>query len=291
MAGTFVIILIIFSIQNRTNGKVSSGGKIRRYLLYVPDSYDPDSPSPLVISLHGFVQWPAHQKILSGWNELADETGFLVVYPKGRGFPLRWNTRSGGKDPSTENRDLNFISDLIDHLGSSYNIDPARIYVNGMSNGGGMSEYLACELSDRIAAFGGVAGAYLYPMENCSPDRPVPVIAFHGVDDQIVHYTGGPSRDDRFELLHVEDWARNWADHNFCGKPLEITQINSLINRISYSGCEEGAEVILYRIEGAGHTWPGGDEIPVFIAGYTNQDINASDLMWDFFSKYSLRPD
>jgi polyhydroxybutyrate depolymerase len=287
--GLVVITLITFSFLNRTNGQIVSSGRLRKYLIYVPDSYDPKTASPLVFSIHGFVQWPAHQRTMSGWNKLADEYGFLVVYPQGTGFPLRWSTWPSEDDPGSMAEDLEFFSDLIEYLNQSYNIDHTRIYANGMSNGGGMSHLLACELSEDIAAIGGVAGAYLYPWENCRPPRPIPLIAFHGVDDPIVPYSGGPSRDDQFEFLPVEDWAAKWAEHNSCSNSPESIQITGEISRISYSNCKRDGEVVLYRIAGGGHTWPGGEKLPLWIAGYTNQDINATALMWEFFSKHSLK--
>ncbi len=289
-AGLLIIIIFGLSTQFGTNGKIKSSGQTRKYLVYIPESYDPNIKTPLVISIHGFVQWPAHQQSMTGWNKLADENGFLVVYPKGTGFPLRWNTRPSEEKPGAMDVELQFFSDLIEDLILTYNIDPARIYANGMSNGGGMSDLLACAFSDRIAAIGGVAGAYAQPREDCQPPRPVPVIGFHGLDDQIVPYLGGASsRDDEFVFPAIEDWAANWAELNACGKTSENTRITSEINRTSYTGCEENADVILFSIEGAGHTWPGGEKLPVWIAGYTNQEINASALMWEFFSKYSIK--
>jgi polyhydroxybutyrate depolymerase len=286
-----IISLIGLSTQFGTNGKIISSGQTRKYLLHVPASYDPDQPTPLVISIHGFVQWPANQQSVSRWNDIADENGFLVVYPRGTGFPLRWNTRPSQDDPGVVERELQFFSDLFDHLSSSYAIDPTRIYVNGMSNGGGMSDLLACKLSDRIAAFGGVAGAYAYPREDCHPSRPMPVIAFHGVEDQIVNYQGGDSsRDQRYDFPAVEDWAAGWAALNSCGSSPELSDITNEITRIYYSSCTEGADVILYSVADGGHTWPGGRKLPVWIAGYTNPDIHASALMWEFFSRYSLDP-
>lgn len=275
---TFVILLL--SAQFEINGRITSGGRVRKYLIYVPDSYDPDAPTPLVISIHGFVQWPAHQQSLSGWNQLADEAGFLVVYPRGTGFPLRWNT-------TLPSDDLGFFSDLLDHLERTYNIDPSRIYVNGMSNGGGMSDLLACELSDRIAAIGGVAGAYLYPREDCQPTRPVPVIAFHGVDDQVVPYQGGSSSRG-FYFDPVEDWIRSWAEKNSCSKTPTKVEITENITQLEYSDCDDDTRVVFYSIRGAGHTWPGGEELPVWITGYTNQEINASALMWEFFRDFTV---
>jgi polyhydroxybutyrate depolymerase len=288
-AGLIIISIFGLSTQFGTNGKIKSSGQTRKYLIYVPESYDPDTKTPLVISIHGFVEWPAHQQSMTGWNKVADENGFLVVYPKGTGFPLRWSTRPSEENPGAMDEELQFFSDLIDHLSKFYNIDPSRIYVNGMSNGGGMSELLACEFSDRITAIGGVAGAYVYPREDCHTARPMPVIAFHGVDDEIVIYQGGASsRDEQFIFPGVEAWAGGWAENNSCSTTPEISKITNEITRRYYTDCEADAEVILYSLEGAGHTWPGGEKLPVWIAGYTNQDINASALMWEFFSSYSL---
>lgn len=289
LAGLLLLLAVILSFQFEINGRIISDGRIRKYLIYVPESYDPERPTPLVISIHGFVQWPAHQQDMTGWNELADEYGFLVVYPRGTGFPLRWNTRSVTDVPGPEVDDLGFFVDLLDHLEQSYAIDPDRIYVNGMSNGGGMSDLLACELSDRIAAIGGAAGAYHYPREDCSPARPVPVIAFHGLDDQVVPYQGGSSsRDQRYVFPAVEEWVASWASKNACASgPTEI-KISDHVVALNYQDCTENSQVVFYRVEDGGHTWPGGDKLPAWITGYTNQEINASALMWEFFVEHPL---
>ena len=139
-----LVVWAAFMISNRTNGSLTSTGEQRRYLLYVPDSYDPSTPTPLVISIHGFAEWPAHQQQISHWNDLADEHGVLMVYPMGTSFPLRW--RANGDAGLMQ--DVTFISDLIDYLEGEYNVDPARIYANGLSNGGGMSFALSCKLSE-----------------------------------------------------------------------------------------------------------------------------------------------
>ena len=152
-----------------------------------------------------------------------------------------------------------------------------------------MSDLLACEFSDRIAAIGGVAGAYVYPREDCHPSHPMPVIAFHGVDDQIVLYEGGASsRDDQFVFPAVEDWAAGWAELNSCSPSPVINELTNEITLRHFTNCQADTDVLLYTIKEAGHTWPGGEKLPVWIAGYTNQDINASALMWEFFSKYAL---
>jgi len=84
------LVVGAFMLANRSNGAIAVSGQTRRYLLHVPSSYDGAHPVPLVIDLHGFAQWPANQQKVSGWSELADEEGFIVVNPMGTGMPLRW---------------------------------------------------------------------------------------------------------------------------------------------------------------------------------------------------------
>ncbi len=284
----FLGILAYYLINNRSNGKIVSSGEERLYLIHVPDSYDPAIPTPLVLSFHGFIEWPAHQAQLSGWNEVADQNGFIVVYPMGSGFPLRWRTTIKPAGEGSLPIDVQFISDLIDKLENEYNIDPTRIYANGMSNGGGMTFLLACTLSDRIAAIGGVAGAYMTDWQDCRPSRPVPGIFFHGTEDNIVPYNGGRyERSDTFFPV-IPEWVGEWAAVNGCKTPpQEIARIDD-ISGVIYSACENDARVILYTIHGGGHTWPGGNPLPEFITGKTTQSINATKEMWDFYKNFRL---
>src|SRR5438105_8467036 len=143
---------VSFRVANRPNGSFLSSGRKCEYVLYVPRSYDRAKPTPLVISLHGAGLWGAAQKETSQWNRVADEYGFIVVYPSGEGGggPRVWHEG----DEAGPSRDVRFISELIDTLEARYNIDPQMIYANGLSNGGGMSFALSCTLSDRIAAVG-----------------------------------------------------------------------------------------------------------------------------------------
>ena len=293
-----IILLIVISLviggfltfYFNASGQIQSGGRSRSYLLYVPDSYDAEKPNPLVISIHGFAQWPAHQQWLSGWNRLADENGFLVVYPRGTGFPLRWQVGPLEEDREKTQQEVEFFDDLIDHLGQTYNIDQNRIYVNGMSNGGGMTHLLACQLPDRFAAFGSVAGAYLYPGDCDQLPKEVPWIAFHGLDDPIVPFQGGETRHQQqgIKFPAIEFWIAAWAEVNGCDLNPEREKITPEVTRIGYSGCLQNIELVLYRIAGAGHTWPGGGWLPVWLTGKTNRDINATKLMWDFFQETTL---
>jgi len=276
-----------FLLANRTNGTLVSSGEKRAYLLYVPDSYDPTVPAPLVVSFHGFAEWPAHQMRISGWNELADRYGFIVVYPSGTGFPLGWRTH--GTAGPTPPIDVLFVSDLIDELEARFNIDATRIYANGLSNGGGMAFVLSCALSERIAAIGGVSGAYLLPWELCTPSRPVPTIVFHGTDDPIVPYQGGPSRSFNIAFPAIPAWVAMLAERNGCHEtPVELPRMGEATG-VAYSDCS--ASVAFYTIAGGGHAWPGGEPLPEMIVGHTTQDLNATQLMWDFFQAHRLTDD
>lgn len=285
----FAIILVFFlwfRWANHTNGTIVSSGTERSYLLYVPDSYDAAAPTPLVITLHGFAQWPAHQMGLSHWNELADEYGFIVVYPEGRKFPLRWQAGSANSTPGGIQEDIQFISDLIDTLQAEYNIDPARIFTNGMSNGAGMTFVLSCELSERIAAMGLVAGAYAYPWEVCAPARQTPAMVFHGTEDQIVPFGGSIEPSAQMVLPDIPSWVGELAGRNGCSETVSKEAVSSDVSALLYQDCTE--DVVFYTIQGGGHTWPGGEGLPYWLTGYTSMQIDATRMLWDFFQVHPL---
>lgn len=268
-------------------GEIEVDGLRREYLVYVPPSYDPTAPAPLIISIHGLASWPENQMFISQWNVLADERGLIVAYPAGTGSIRRWNA-GRTTNPGESQKEVHFISALIDRLAQEYQLDPARIYVNGLSNGGGMAYLLACSLADRIAAIGSVAGAYLYSPADCQPARPVPLIAFHGTADPIVPYAGGPTFPFQFEFPSVAEWMSAWAERNGCTSlPTELPAVGE-VSGVRYTGCTENAEVIFYTVHGGGHTWPGGGYLPKIITGSQNNDIDATALMWEFFTRHPL---
>ena len=277
------------SFLNQTNGTIVSSGQKREYLLYVPNSYDRAEPTPLVISMHGAAGWPAQQMNLSGWNRLAAEQGFIVVYPSGNNVPRIWHVDRG----AGLMKDVKFISELIDALEAAYNIDPTRIYVNGISNGGGMAFVLSCTLSDRVAAFGLVAAAQTLPSSWCTDSRPVPMIAFHGTADPIVPYHGGllgdPFNPATVTFPAVRDWVASWAQRNRCGTNPVESAVATDVARREYTHCAEGAPVVLYSVRGGGHSWPGGKPLPEWWVGSTSNSIDATSQMWAFFGEHPLR--
>ena len=290
--GLPVVLVLIAAASvyalNRTNGTIVSSGQKRDYLLYVPRSYDRARPTPLVISMHAAALWPAAQMETSQWNTAADEHGFIVVYPAG-GFGVlakAWGMKPGARLMA----DVRFISDLIDTLEAAYNIDPTSIYANGLSNGGAMTFVLSCTLSHRIAAVGTVAAAQELPWNWCADSRPVPMIAFHGTADRIVPYNGGLSPTGLSPILFpsVPTWAASWARRNRCGTSPVETVVAADVTRLEYTNCADDAAVVLYTIQGGGHTWPGGKPLPKWFVGRTTRSIDATSLMWSFFGEHPL---
>jgi polyhydroxybutyrate depolymerase len=288
-AALALVMAMSFHVRNRNNGAFVSSGEPREYLLYVPRSYDAARPTPLVISLHGGGLWPVPQRDISLWNRVADEHGFIVVYPSGvsgRG-PRAW--RVAARRGSL--RDIRFLAELIDSLKSSYTIDPTRIYADGLSNGGGMAFLLSCALADRIAAVGLVASAQFLSWDACQDvERPVPMIAFHGTEDRFTPYHGGVSWAGRNHVFpSIPAFTETWARRNRCtAGPVESVAAPD-VRRLEYRDCADGAPVVLYTILGGGHTWPGGGPAPRWFVGTTSKGIDATRTMWEFFAEHPLR--
>jgi len=234
---------------------------------------------------------------ISEWNRVADEHGFIVVYPSGTGALLKiWPM----KPEADLMADVRFISELIDTLEAAYNIDATRIYANGASNGGAMAYALSCKLSHRIAAVGTVSAGQV-PASWCAVSRPVPMITFHGTADPIAPYNGGRrSRASAKPFPSVSTWAANWAQRNRCGpNPIESV-VAADVTRLEYTDCADDAAVVLYTLRGGGHAWPSGKPkqesflfarvlaMNQWLLGPTNRNIDATSQMWAFFREHQL---
>lgn len=246
---------------------IQSDGRTRTFRVHVPPSYDTTSPTPLVVSFHGLTGTAAQQQGLSRMNELADEAGFVVVYPQG--VSNSWNAGTCcGTATSSNVDDVGFVDDLLDAVAAELCIDPARVYATGMSNGGHMSYRLACELADRFAAIAPVAG--VDKNTTCAPARRIPIMHFHGTLDLIVPYSGSLSS------------TAAWAQRNGCRSTRTQVFANGDSACEAYDGCPAGAEVVLCTVDGGGHTWPGGQ--PVIGLGETTNDLSATRAMWEFWT-------
>jgi polyhydroxybutyrate depolymerase len=264
-----------------TSGTINVDGRVRTYLLHVPPNYDAGKPAPLVLVLHGATQSPENIQGMSGMSLMADQQGFIAVYPSGTGrlnnVPT-WNSGNCcGYAQENNVNDVAFIAALIDTLGHSYSIDRKRVFVTGISNGAMMSFRLGCELSGVIAAIAPVEGAQNLP---CHPSSPVSVLVFHGTADRLVPFDGGstpfqigPRRDD----TPVSDTVAFWVTRDACSRTPATKETPSLHTSV-YSGCADGTGVALYAIQGGHHIWPG--------VAHSGNDVQATSIMWDFFAQH-----
>ena len=290
------------------NGSILAGGLKRTYLLHIPLTYDNTKSMQLLIVLHGGGGTGKNMvKLTMGrFDEISDKRGFVVVYPDG--IEKHWNDgRNSEKSSYRINRenvdDVGFIAALIDHLIKGMNIDPKRVYVTGMSNGAIMSYRLGCELSEKIAAIAPVAGSIPQNLLlTCSPSRPISVLAINNVNDPLVPFEGGDVTGPYGlrklgKVLSVSESVKFWVNHNKCSTAPVITyepdkdpQDGTRIKKETYRNGKNNTEVVLYIIEGGGHTWPGGYQyLNERIIGKTSRDMNAAEVIWNFFEKQSIR--
>ncbi len=284
-----------------STGSFVWGGLKRTYVIHVPSSSDKTRRVPLVIALHGGGGTGRRMESLTlgGLNKLSDREGFVVVYPDG--IEQHWNDgRAEVKYRAHRENidDVGFLSALIDRLAEGANIDKRRVYVTGVSNGAMMSNRLACELTGRITAIAPVAGNMPYDLvSRCAPSKPVPVLMISGTEDPMMPWAGGEAHFLRLKfgkVLSVPETIKFWRMHNHCApapastwEPDTDPQDGTRVRKEVYAGCETGAEVILYAVEGGGHAWPRGHRyLPERLIGKTSRDIDANELIWDFFKRH-----
>ena len=263
-----------------SNFTVTSSGDQRTARLVIPQSYDASKPVPLILIFHGYTETASQIENISEMTPLAEQHGFVVAYPQG--ISNAWNAgKCCGSASSLDRPDVQFVGDLIDALESELCIDPKRIYAAGFSNGGMLSNRLACELSDRIAAFGPVAGPRA--IDQCNPSRPISMIQFHGTSDFVVPYNGGGLGG----AVSAPDNFASWAQNAGCTdpSPSQVYQ-NGDSTCVEYTSCNAGAAVRFCTVDGGGHQWPGGTSAGP--AGKLTQDIDASAEMVAFFLAHPL---
>ena len=286
---------------------VTVGVTPRYALVHIPTRWDGKTAVPVVLSFHGLGSAADQQRTNDGFVAKSDEQSFIVVHPQAGGtlgnLGAAWNL-----DGTSE---VDYVTALLDDLEGRTCVDPSRVYATGLSYGGAMTDLLACNMADRIAAAAPVS-AYL-PKIPCKPSRPVPMISFHGVEDELLPYDGGG----RSSQVPFEAWGSDWAKRNGCRGAAKERQYEPTVEELAYSGCEQPVD--LYRVHENGHTWPGhplgmdravlvdyfsgkttGQPFPLMVTlGLTpeafadtislaNQDIDASGMILAFFEQHAL---
>jgi len=273
----------------------------RSYYLHLPAAAGkPAARPPLVLVLHGGGKGDGRAPAsYLGFTALAYRHGFIVVYPNG--IDARWNdgrgfTHRGESDTRID--DVGFISELIDHLVRTYDADARRVYVTGMSDGGMMTLRLGCELSPKLAAIAHVVGNMsVNILPGCRPATPLPVLLMNGTDDPLVPWDGGQVgffRRTMGEVVSTEQTVAFWVQHNRCGSTPAVHALHdrdstdhSTVTGTSYACPSQASEVLLYTINGGGHTLPGSN-VPdrPRLLGRKNNDIDGAEVIWEFFREH-----
>ena len=267
----------------------------RDYLLHIPESYDPMSPTPVVLILHGAGTDADITVKFTGMTAKSEEAGFIAVYPNGTGRKPLYHWNAGGESTpfrANDADDVKYISCVLDDVESIVNVDRQRVFATGMSNGGMMCYRLADEMSDRIAAIAPVAGTMI--IEEADPPRPVPVLHFQGMDDRLVPPDGPGKWTPKFlSFKSLDETVSIWCRVNGCPDSPEVFKLPKLkkdgtsVTRKTYGPGLADSEVIVYEIAGGGHTWP-GEVSPFKLLGRSTFDIKANDLIWEFFQRHPM---
>jgi polyhydroxybutyrate depolymerase len=275
---------------------LSWGGVERRFLVHLPLGYDPTHPHPVVLVFHGGLGTGEQVEESSGFSSIADRESFIAVYPNG--IDRTWNGGNCcGSAQEQDVDDVGFVVAVLDQLEAELCIDTARVYATGISNGAILSQRLACELSDRIAAIGPIAGTL--NVDECTPTRPVPLMEIHGTDDKHVPWEGGIGCGlTGVSFASVPSTIQGWRERNGCVSGPTALYVQEGDGRCEVQGaCAENASVVLCTIEGGGHSWPGGTsspQVPQLQAcvqageGGQSTTFHASEQLWSFFRSHPM---
>lgn len=259
-------------------------GVERSAFLVLPDAYEAGDQLPLVLNLHGAGSNAIEQQAYTGFDAVANANDLLVLYPNG--VNATWaalGVNENGVD------DVGFLAALVEYVDAEFGLDRQRIYAFGFSQGGFMSFRLGCERADLFAAVGSVAGLmYSGMFRDCAPIRPVPIMLIHGTADQVVPYNGTALFAGANRVL------ASWTRYNGCPPPPSaqrlpdvVTTDDSTVVQVAASNCQAESEVLFFRINNGGHTWPGAvSNIPSL--GATNRDIDANSEFASFFLRHRL---
>ena len=263
-------------------------GERRTYHLYTPARTQ--AAPPLVVVLHGgggnglqLMRYTRHR-----FNRLAEQEGFLVVYPDAA--DRMWDFGEGKVSQSlpTRHNDLKFLTRMIDEISRGSGIDRRRIFATGISRGGQASYFLGCKRPDLIRAIAPMTMPLPdFLADDCSRSAPMPILLMNGTKDPIVPYHGGPirlGRKDRGNVLSTDETMNLFRTRNRCGKGAAVSSKGS-VDIVRFNRCR--APTWLYRVNGGGHTWPGARKVlPRRLVGPTNTDIMATDEIWLFFRQF-----
>lgn len=272
----------------------------RSFLLHVPPNYHSDTPLPLVVVIHGAFSTGRQTEAETGFSGLADTEHFLVAYPEGIGlFGLFQHWNAGyccGKAADDHVNDVGFIAEVISSVRQKLAVDPTRIYMVGMSNGGMLTYRFAAERTGDLAAaavvsaaIGSDAGTNAKPWRLHQPDKALPIIGFHGLADDTIPVNGGisPRKQGKRLFSPLTDAIDFWRTADGCGAlPAETVTNHGSAKHLAWENCRDGSAVEYILLAGWGHQWP----VPRFTDQLGEDDplwrFDATKQIWTFFSRF-----
>jgi len=247
--------------------QIISNGKSRSFDLFVPQNLPDNTPRPALFMWHGFAGSPKAVIEFTGINKEAEVNQWFAVYPKGTGLIRGFN--GAGCCPGVSSNDVQFAKDIIAWLKANTCLDEAKLFSTGFSNGGFMSNRLACELADVFAGIAPHSGT-IGKTYDCKPSRGVPVLLFHGDSDPTVPFFGNG------QWLSFEQEAAKWAQLNECGDvdSARETYTSQTTTCVRFDKCKRNDVPVEYcAISGLAHKWSGSNDY----------DIDATDYLFKFF--------
>jgi len=276
----FLLIIPFFVFAQQTSKTMTHDGQSRKYIEYIPSTYNANTAIPVVFSLHGLGD-NMNNFCQIGFHQLADTAKFIVITPEalldnflgGNAWNCGASMMGISANPSVD--DIGFIGAILDQLIIDYNIDETRVYCCGFSLGGFMTNKIACELNDRFTAIASVAGTIGTGL-NCTPGKAVPVCHFHGTNDATIGYTGNAYG------MDAEDLVDFWVSNNSCNSGSDSTQLPDLatdgysVTHYEYSSCDNNKGIEFFKVIGATHEW----------LWRPSNDISYTEEIWKFFLKH-----
>ncbi|NBB89106.1 MAG: T9SS type A sorting domain-containing protein [Bacteroidetes bacterium] len=273
----------------------------RKYIVHIPPDYTEGNATPLVLTLHGGSGNFLNVQGFTQMNPISNQFGFISVYPQGYAeSPIGGFTWADGRGTVADRSnidDVGFIVKLIDTLAADFSIDKDKVYICGFSNGGFMTQRLACEKPEPFAAIGSLGCSMdTNLIQTCNPNQAVPMAFFSGTADPEVPYTGGAMNNPTVTpIVAVDTAVQFWVANNNCQQEQPVVNIHdtvpgdsSTVELFKYTDCDCNADFYFYKIINGGHTWPGVPLPQLPQLGNTNEDIHGSYVLWNFFSDYSL---
>ncbi|MCE9518296.1 MAG: dienelactone hydrolase family protein [Verrucomicrobia bacterium] len=301
-AAAFVSTASVITAQSLESGMtmqhtLEAAGLKRSYNLHVPAALPGDKPAALVLVFHGSGDTGSGMEAFSKFSKLSDREKFIVAYPDAIG--KNWND---GREVTCISSQLNKVDDvafaaaMIKDVSATQRVDAKRIFAAGFSNGGIFVHLLAARLGKQLAAVAAVSGGIAEPLApKFNPVAPVSIFIMHGTKDPFVPYLGGAvDYCNNGRIISTADAVACWLKANGAeGKP----DTGELPDRVAADNCQvkwsrwiskkSGAELLLYMIDGAGHTWASGSQyLPVPVIGEVCREFNATESIWSFFEKH-----